>query len=401
MPEVFTQNTWTAGELFEHLQRRGELRVLDVRNRDEFEKLRIEGPGVHAVNFPYFEMLESGGEDDMLDAVVACVRRELADQLPKSAPVLAVCAKGETSEFVSQGLRRLGYASMSLAGGMKAWGEHYEARLVGDAPGLQIYQISRPARGCLSYFLVSEGHAIVIDPLRHVGPYLSLLHEAKCTIDAIIDTHGHADHISGGRAISDAPYFLHPYDAIHPIDMVPATFSYEPMRAGQIFRIGKHQLEVIHVPGHTLGMVALKLGDRYLFTGDTIFIHSVSRPDLGGKADAWAPLHAHSLRRLVGLPEEITVLPGHFSSMDEMDDGGRFQASLSKLKRDNESLRVLQQESDAGFVQYLMGSLPKFIPEYVEIKRVNCGLASPSEEEAATLETGKNVCALSQAYTAA
>ena len=61
---------------------------------------------------------------------------------------------------------------------------------------------------------------------------------------------------------------------------------------------------------------------------------------------------------------------------------------------------MLQQESEAGFVHYLMESLPKFIPEYVEIKRVNAGLSAPVEEDAATLELGKNVCALSQAYVA-
>jgi glyoxylase-like metal-dependent hydrolase (beta-lactamase superfamily II)/rhodanese-related sulfurtransferase len=401
--EVSPENTWTAGELFEHLQHRRQLQVLDVRNRDEFEKLRIEGPTVHAINLPYFEMLESGGEDDMVDAVVASVRRDLADRLPKSAPVLAVCAKGETAKFVNQGLQRLGYTSATLAGGMKAWGEHYETQPIYEGPELKIYQISRTARGCLSYVLVSDRHAVVIDPLRHVHPYLNLARDAQCTIDSIIDTHGHADHISGATALSaeGSRYFLHPYDAIHPIDMLPATFSYEPIRAGQVFHFGKHELEAIHAPGHTLGMVALKLHDRYLFTGDTIFIHSVSRPDLGGKAEAWAPLHTRSLRRLLELPEQITVLPGHFSNMDEMDSDGRFQASLANLKRDNESLRVLQREDDAGFVKYLIESLPKFIPEYVEIKRVNCELASPSEEESATLETGKNVCALSQAYTAA
>jgi glyoxylase-like metal-dependent hydrolase (beta-lactamase superfamily II)/rhodanese-related sulfurtransferase len=400
VPEAVSRTNWTPTDLFEHIQHRERLYVLDVRNREEFEKLKIEGPGVHAINFPYFEMLESGGEDDMIDAVTACVRRDLSDQLPPTAPVLAVCAKGETAQFVNQGLQRLGYTSATLAGGMKAWGEHYERRRIHQSIDLQIYQISRPARGCLSYVLISGEHAIVIDPLRHVHPYLDLAREAKCRIEAVIDTHGHADHISGGRALS-AWYYLHPYDAIHPMDMLPATFSYEPIRAGQVFQFGKHDLQVIHVPGHTLGMVALRLDDQFLFTGDTIFIHSVSRPDLGGKAETWAPLHAHSLRRLLELPEQISVLPGHFSSMEEMDSGGCFQASLAKLKRENESLRVLQQESDAGFARYLIESLPKFIPEYVEMKRVNCGLSSPDEEASATLETGKNACALSQVYTAA
>jgi hypothetical protein len=67
------------------------------------------------------------------------------------------------------------------------------------------------------------------------------------------------------------------------------------------------------------------------------------------------------------------------------------------LKLSNESLVILTGESDAGFVRYLRASLPKFIPEYVEIKRVNTGLVSPAEDDAATLELGKNVCGLAAA----
>jgi len=90
-------------------------------------------------------------------------------------------------------------------------------------------------------------------------------------------------------------------------------------------------------------------------------------------------------------------LPGHFSTFEERDDQGVFQASLAKLKRDNESLVRLQRLGDADFVQFLMESLPQFNPEYVEIKRVNTGLASPAEDDAAALELGKNVCGLAQA----
>jgi len=400
--ERLSDEVWTARDLLERLERRDQFFVLDVRNREEFERFRLEGRSpVPAVNTPYFEMLERGGKDEMLDSVVAYVERDLADQLPSDRPILAVCAKGDTSEFVAQGLRRLGYASANLKGGMKAWGEHYATRALVDGPDLAIYQVSRPARGCLSYLVASAGKAIVIDPLRHLHPYLDLARGTGLTIEAVIDTHGHADHISGGLALAaktGAPYYLHPYDAIHPMDVLPATIPYEAIRDGQIFPVGRHELKALHIPGHTLGLVAFRLDDRYLFTGDSIFIRSIARPDLGGKADTWAPLHGRSLRRLLGLPGGITVLPGHFSSLDEADGTGRFAASLDDLKQRNDGLIVLQRESEEGFVRYLLESLPKFIPEYVDIKRVNAGLLAPAEEDAATLELGKNVCALSQGY---
>jgi glyoxylase-like metal-dependent hydrolase (beta-lactamase superfamily II) len=219
----------------------------------------------------------------------------------------------------------------------------------------------------------------------------------------VIDTHGHADHISGGRALASktgAAYYLHPYDAIHPFDVLPATFSYEFIRGGQRFPVGSHQIAALHIPGHTLGLVALKLGDEFLFTGDSIFICSIARPDLGGKADTWAPLHARSLRRLMELPSGINILPGHFSTLAEADQKGRFAAPLGNLKRRNDGLVTLQRENEEGFVRYLLESLPKHVPEYVDIKRVNAGLLAPTEEDAATLELGKNACALAQAYVA-
>jgi glyoxylase-like metal-dependent hydrolase (beta-lactamase superfamily II)/rhodanese-related sulfurtransferase len=404
MAERLDDESWTAGGLLERLERRDKFFVLDVRNRDEFERFRLEGRRpVPAVNVPYFEMLELGGKDEMLDSVVAYIERDLADQLPSDRPILAVCAKGDTSEFVARGLDRLGYTSANLKGGMKAWGEHYSTRALVDDPDLAIYQVSRPARGCLSYVVASAGKAIVIDPLRHHHPYLELARGTGLTIDAVIDTHGHADHISGGVALSakiGASYYLHPYDAIHPIDVLPATIPYEFIHDGQTLPFGRHELKALHIPGHTLGLVAFRLDDRYLFTGDSIFIWSIARPDLGGKAETWARLHGRSLRRLLGLPGGTMVLPGHCSSLDEADETGRFAAPLDDLKRRNDGLVVLQRESEEGFVRYLLESLPRFIPEYVDIKRVNAGLLSPAEEDAATLELGKNVCALSQAYVA-
>lgn len=395
---------WTAGELLERLERGDEVFVLDVRNREEFERFRLEGRGpLPTVNLPYFEMLEAGGQDDMVDSIVACVERDLAGRLPRDQPILSVCAKGGTAAFVAEGLRRLGYPAVTLDGGMTAWGAHYSTRAVVETADLSIDQVSRPGHGCLSYVVASGGRATVIDPARHLHPYLELARTRGVMIERVLDTHGHADHISGGPALAretGASYHLHPYDAVHPVDLLPAAIPYEPMRDGQSFPIGRHRLEVVHAPGHTLGLVALRL-DPYVFSADSIFVRSIARPDLGGKAEAWAPLHARSLRRLAALPGGTTVLPGHFSSLDEANESGVFAASLAELNRTNDGLVALAREDEAGFVRYLLESLPEPIPEYVDIKRVNAGLLAVAEEDAATLELGKNVCALAQAYAQA
>ena len=391
----------SADELFDALVRGEEFFVVDVRNREEFDAWRIEGRRpFETINVPYFELLEEGGKDDMVDSVVAYAKERWLDRLPRDREILVVCAKGGTSEYVAEALRRLGFSAVNLQGGMIAWGDYYAVRPVAVQEDLSIHQVIRPARGCLSYVVASHGEAAVIDPLRHIVHYESFAKEWDLQIVHVFDTHGHADHISGGRALADrvgAPYHLHPYDAIHPVDVMPATISYEPLADQKTFRIGRATLKAIHIPGHTLGNLALVVNDRYVMTGDSIFIESVARPDLGGRGEDWAPLHFRSLSKLTELADDAIVLPGHFSSLDEADEKGVFSDSLGDLKQKNADLRMIL-EGEERFVSHLLANLPTFPKQYVDIKRVNAGLLHPNEESASELELGRNLCALSGAY---
>lgn len=392
-----TASEWTPGELNGRLERGDEFFILDVRNRDEFEAGPIEGrKPLPQRNVPYFEMLEAAGDADFVEAFVKYARTELSSELPTDREILAVCAKGGTSEFVAQALRQLGYNAANLVGGTTAWGNHYQIKTVIDTQALQVFQVQRPGRGCLSYVVVSDRRAAVVDPLRHIAHYIELAEEQGFTINLVLDTHGHADHVSGGSALAGrlhVPYHLHPYDGIHPLDVLPARIPFEFVRDGARLRIGRAQLEVLHIPGHTLGNTALLLDGQFLFSGDSIFIRSIARPDLGGRAETWAPLHYRSLRRLLALPDDVTVLPGHFSARDEADENGIFAATLGQVRAHNEGLAMAEQAEDR-FIEYILSSLPKFPPEYVDIKRVNAGLLQPDEDATAELELGKNVCAL-------
>ncbi len=392
---------WTAQQQKEQLDRREKFFILDVRNGDEFAAWPIEGPETPpTVNVPYFEMLEEGDGDDFVDSVMAYARRVLAEQLPADQPILAVCAKGDTSAFVAEALRRLGYNALNLEGGMRAWGDFYEIKPVAAGEKLGVYQVSRPARGCLSYIVASDGVALFIDPLRHVEHYLDFACDSDLQIELLLDTHGHADHISSGAELAkrlERPYYLHPYDAIHPIDVLPAVIEFEYLYDGLEFTVGSAHIRTIHVPGHTLGNVVFLLDDKYLFTGDSIFINSIARPDLGGRAETWAPIHYRSLSRLLELPDEVVVLPGHSSSPREATESGLFQATLGELKQRNEGL-LMAQRSEAEFCEYIVESLPEFPKQYIDIKRVNTGLLEVDEEEASELELGKNICALVQVY---
>jgi glyoxylase-like metal-dependent hydrolase (beta-lactamase superfamily II) len=374
--------------------------ILDVRNRDEFASWRVEGPHpVPTLNVPYFELLDlEGEEEDVTDAVMRGVQAHLMPQLPGDRPILAVCAEGNTSNYVAEGLRRLNFDAVNMEGGMAAWGNFYYWRPVAETEDFSLFQVVRPARGCLSHVLVSEHCAAVFDPARHIENYHELAASMGARIERVLDTHLHADHLSGGPQLGEReqiPYHLHPYDAIHPMDMLPARIAYRPLEAGQTLRIGQAEVRVLHFPGHTLGMVAFLIEARYLLSGDSLFLESIARPDLGGKAEAWAPLLYDSLQRMTQLPDETRVLPAHFSDITAIDGNGVFSATLGELKQRNPGLLKLT-EGEAAFRDYILANLPEFPSAYVEIKRANAGLLSPDERKSQELELGKNICALKQ-----
>ncbi|MCS7154603.1 MAG: MBL fold metallo-hydrolase [Bacteroidetes bacterium] len=371
------------------------LAVLDVRNEEEFRRWRLEGrTSPKMLNLPYFEALEDE------EAFARRVEAELG-----RGPILVVCAKGGASDWVAQELLRpRGFQVANLAGGMEAWGSAYRSRLLPESASdtVRIWQLDRFARGCLHYVVASGQEALVIDPPRHLGPVLALIAQHDLKVQAILDTHAHADHVSGGPALAartGAPYYLHPYDGIHPIDVLPAAIPFAYLQDGMRFSIGSATLEVLHIPGHTLGNTAflVQAERRYLFTGDSLFIQSVARPDLGGRGETWAPLHYRSLRRLLNLPEDTIVLPGHYASAArEQRTDGLFAAPLGQLRRSNADLSLMEEES--SFVRHLLAHLPEFPPQYVDIKRVNAGLLELDEEGLNELELGKNICALAGAY---
>lgn len=388
-------------QVWERLLRQEPMFILDVRNRDEYERWRVEGPHpVPSLNIPYFELLDlEGGEDDIADAVIRGVQARLMDKLPADRPILAVCAEGNTSSHVAEGLRRLKFDAANLAGGMEAWGNFYYWHPVEQNERFSLFQVVRPARGCLSHVLVSDHRAAVFDPARHLGTYRDLAAAVGARIERVLDTHLHADHLSGGPELGQRdhlPYHLHPYDAIHPTDLLPARIAYRPLEAGQTLRLGQARIKVLHFPGHTLGMVAFLIEKRYLLSGDSLFLESIARPDLGGRAEAWAPLLYASLKQMIELPDQTRVLPAHFSEIAAGDANGVYQATLGELKQRNPGLQKLA-EGEAAFCDFILANLPDFPEAYVEIKRANAGLIHPDERKTQELELGKNICALGAA----
>src|SRR5699024_7277301 len=131
-----------------------------------------------------------------------------------------------------------------------------------------------------------NGEAAVVDPARMTHVYEQYAQERNVTITQVFDAHVHADHISGGHQVADevnATYHLPEKDAHD------AAIDFEPIEEGSDVQIGNTTVKVhpVYSPGHTIGSTSFIVGDRYLLTGDILFVRSIGRPDLAGKADDW------------------------------------------------------------------------------------------------------------------
>jgi len=243
--------------------------------------------------------------------------------------------------------------------------------------------------------LVSDGDAVVVDPGRHLERYDELLRALDATPAAVVDTHMHADYLSGARAAAaqwQVPHFLHPDDARSPFDGREGRFTYQPVTHGDTIAVGRATLRVEHVPGHTLGSIALLVDDALALTGDFLFVQSVGRPDLGGQGDAWARLQWHSLARAQReWPGDRLVLPAHYAGEPERRADRAVAARLDIIAATNAAVAIGEE---AAFLRWVADNTPPPPETYRTIKLANLGLMAVSEAEAEILEFGPNQCAV-------
>jgi len=369
----------TPDELYRDMRRGNPPYILDVRNEDEFANWVIEGlPADSLLNIPYFAFLEDEH---------GCLAR-----VPRGRDVAVVCAKGGSSAFVASLLTQHGIRARNLQGGMIAWGDLHVTMRVPSPPalGLSLFQINRVGKRCLSYLIVSNGEAQVIDPARHIDWYMSLAQAQQAQLTRVIDTHLHADHLSGGPALARAlgiPYHIRLDDA------AGAQFPYHSLADGDRLALGSSVVEIItlHTPGHTPGSTSLLVNERYLLTGDTLFVSSIGRPDLGDKAEEWAQLLYRTLfDRIVGLPDDVLILPAHYSAVGEMRQDGIVATTLGEARQKNP---VFQRRTEQQFLEYVLARLPAQPPIYQEIRRANLGRIVLDAEHAIEAELGPNQCA--------
>ena len=318
--------------------------------------------------------------------------------LDATAPVAVICGHGNSSKQATAFLRQRGVEAYSVTGGMAAWEAVYVPRRLASTPSLEhVVQVDRVGKGALSYVLASQGEAVVVDPGRHVERYDALLAELRARPVAVLDTHMHADYLSGAGAVAarwGVPYRLHPDDARSPYDGAPGRLEYRPLADGDQIAFGRATLQVEHLPGHTLGSVCLIADDGagLALTGDFLFVQSVGRPDLGGQGAAWGKLLWRSLERVRrSWPGELLVLPAHYASERERRADRGVAARFDVIAATNEAVAI---QDEQVFLAWVTGQTVTPPEAYRTIKLANLGLMSLSEADAEIVEFGPNQCAV-------
>lgn len=378
--------SYKAEDLFEWVTQAGEdFLLLDVRVDEEFERFKVEGPFLSdMVNVPYVEFVEH--------------EEESVAKVPAAEKVRIVCAKEGSAKYVGEILMNHGFKDVRfLEGGIKTWGNMLAPKLVASDDGYQLFQFIRPGKASCSYGLISNDEMVLFDPSRNAGFYQSFAENNGARIVKSFETHLQADYISGSKQIA-AESGAHILG--HENDFRDAAFKYQKIVDEQVYSFseGGPEIKALHMPGHTPGSTSYLIDNKYLITGDTVFILSIGRPDLGGKAEEWSKLLYHTLKtKIAGLKDDLVILPGHYMDWSEANRSQIFSDTLGSIKNKNADIYNIQSE-DAfiGFIKNNMRPQPEV---YAEIRKVNAGLLEVDAEDQEIMDLGKNECAASAQTT--
>src|SRR3989344_2744417 len=338
----------TVQELKQRLKEKKDFLLLDVRTPQEYQQWSIPG----SINMPM----------QMLDPT----------KLPKEKEIVCLRAHGMRSQYTANALKSQGFNVISVFGGMAAWNSVFDLVKLND----NIFQIKRIGKGCLGYFVNANGTGIVIDPSTHTEEYLSIAKNLNCTIKAVIDTHQHADHVSGSRLLREATggqMFLNPADGYN--------FSgFTELKDKWKMGINGLNIEVFHTPGHTMGSTSLLI-DNFLITGDTLFVDGVARPDLKDKAEEYAAqLYDTYQNKILNLSESIIVIPAHSRNASVI--GESVSSTLHHIKKNNRDLEL----SKAEFIKYVISNIPPKPHNYEDVIAANKGETEWTSDEIEELE---------------
>lgn len=348
----------------------------------------------------------------------------LLKEIPKEKEIVTVCAHGNRSMIAAKILNQLGYNVKSVKGGMAGWNKVYdvaEIPVVKEAP-FKIWQIRRISKGCIGYIISSKEDktATVIDPSREIyESFLKTAQDNELQITQLLDTHQHADHVSGIVKLVNTIttqtnkekiriYFssLEEYDTSK-TELKNIMY----VKDGDKIDIDdKVTLRAIHTPGHTNGSMSFiieygpndnnnnNINDKnptnsYLFTGDTLFVDGVGRPDLRDQAKKFAELLYDTYhKKILQLPDDTVVLPAHFNGTSiALKHTVPILETLGIIKKRVKLLSMNKEE----FIDYIADTVQPRPGNYKTIISINKKMLPYDEIEMADLEAGPNSCAIS------
>jgi len=345
----------------------------------------------------------------------------LLKEIPKDQEIVTLCAHGNRSMMAARLLNQLGYNVKSVRGGMAGWNKVYdvaEVRVPIEAP-FRIWQIRRISKGCMGYIVSSKEDktAAAIDPSREIyEAFLSVASENDLKIIKVIDTHQHADHVSGVAKLTSAiarqgnAEAFACFSSLEEYNSENTEIRIHYLKDGDNIEISPRiSLGVIHTPGHTNGSMSFLLSSTndtdannhteeksqvsYLFTGDTLFVDSVGRPDLREEAKKYAELLYQTYhQKIVNLPENTLVLPAHFNATSiALKHAEPISETIGSLKK---KIKLLSMNEDE-FVHQVTDTLPSRPMNYKTIIEINKRILPFDDMQMPDLEAGPNSCAVS------
>ncbi|HEY9399386.1 MAG TPA: rhodanese-like domain-containing protein [Nitrososphaeraceae archaeon] len=339
----------------------------------------------------------------------------LLKEIPKDKEIVTVCAHGNRSMMAARMLNQLGYNVKSVRGGMAGWNKVYdvaEVTVPKEAP-FRIWQIRRISKGCMGYIVSSkeDSTAVVMDPSREIyEAFLNVAEENGLKIVKVIDTHQHADHVSGVAKLTKTissetrTEVLAYFSSLEEYNSQNTEININYIKDGEQIDISKKiSLRAIHTPGHTNGSISYLINYSndtdaspqysYLFTGDTLFVDSVGRPDLREEEKKYAGLLYETYhQKIVQLPENTVVLPAHFNvSSTILKHAVPIADTIGSLKKKIKLLSMTEDE----FVHFVTDTLPSRPINYKTIIDINKRMLSFDDMQIPDLEAGPNSCAVS------
>jgi hydroxyacylglutathione hydrolase len=245
-------------------------------------------------------------------------------------------------------------------------------------------QVLHEDLGCASYLVADDGVSAVIDPKWDIEDYLALADEHGFQIAHVLETHNHADHVSGKGRLRRATRAT-----IHVPAAAEVAFEHEPMADGDFVTVGGVRIAALATPGHRPEHTAYVISDAargeepwLVVTGDSLFVGDVARPDLAVEPEEGARALFHSLGRLLELDDFAEVWPGHIGG-SLCGGAGMSEKPGTTIGFERRFNRLLRLESDEDFVRELTGRVAPQPPNFKRIVELNRG---PLLTEAAVVE---------------